>query len=95
MALCGLVQINHLPSVYIELVVGQKVFRKDISLSQFISMVSPDFFVQINRQIVVNLRHVTRLHDNVIEVGTEKFRVSVRRKTDVVSRYMKYDLEFR
>lgn len=79
---------------YVEILVGNSVFRKDISLNALEKQMDNRIFFRINRQYLVNLRYISSYTDNKIMVDKKFFLVSARRKKEFMKKYTEYDLRY-
>lgn len=80
---------------YVECMVGDKIFRKDISLNKLEEMLDKRLFARVNRQYIVNIRWVSEYYDGDFTIWNQKFQVSRRLKKDFEKKYMEFDLNYR
>ncbi len=80
---------------YSELCVGEKIFRRDCSLSEIEGMLNERLFARINRDMVVNLNFIEKYNDENVIIGYKEFRISRRRKKEFERKYMEFDLKYR
>ncbi|MBR4671330.1 MAG: response regulator transcription factor [Butyrivibrio sp.] len=79
---------------YVEIMVGDNVFRKDISLNALEEQLDDRIFFRINRQYLVNFRHISSYKKNKVVVNNKTFVISVRRHKEFFKKYMEYDLRY-
>lgn len=79
---------------YTEFVVDNKIFRREDSLKTILRELNPKLFYQISRQFVVNMHAIVDVEDNIVKIGKEELKVSVRIKKDFEKAYMEYDVNF-
>lgn len=80
---------------YAELCVGEKIFRRECSLSELEEILNDHIFARINRDIVLNLNFVEYCNEERVVVGTKEFRISRRRKKEFERKYIEFDLKYR
>ena len=79
---------------YVEIMAGESVFRKDISLNMLEEQMDNRIFFRVNRQYVVNFKYVSSYSKNKVVVNKKIFVISVRRQKEFLKRYMEYDLSY-
>ena len=79
---------------YTEFVVNNKIFRREDSLKTILRELTPKLFYQISRQYVVNMHAIDDVEDNIVKIGNEELKVSVRVRKDFEKAYMEYDVNF-
>ena len=80
---------------FIEAKVGNRLLRKEISLLKLEELLEENIFYRINREILVNMFYIGSYREGVITVGTQKFKVSRRRKKDFEKTFIEFDLKYR
>lgn len=79
---------------YAEFVVSGKRFRRETSLDDLEEILDQRLFVRIDRKTIVNLRWVQLYKNHCMQVVDRKFVISRRRRKEVESRYIEYDLHY-
>lgn len=80
---------------YSEVYVGNKVYRKNCSLDEFEKLLSKWLFVRINREVIINLFWIEQERKGTVQMQTEAFRVSRRRKKEFEHKNIEFDLKYR
>lgn len=80
---------------YVEFILKNGTFRKDISLTELEKMLDERFFFRINRQYIIDLRWVKKYKNGIIFMEDKNFRVSRRKKKEFERRYIEYDVGLR
>lgn len=80
---------------YVEIIAGNGVFRKDISLNALEEQLDKRIFFRINRQYLINLGYVDFYNKNYVKVGDNKYTIAIRRQRDFLNKYTEYDLNYR
>ena len=80
---------------YVEVIAGNSVFRKDVSLNVLEQHLDERLFLRINRQYLINLGYVDHYNKTSLMVGDMKFSIAVRRQKEFLNKYTKYDLNYR
>ena len=90
-------QIQYIQSYngYCELLVKNKIFRKEITLKEVEDTFPKEFFVRIHRQYVINMRWISSYDKGVVTIGKEKIGVSARKLKDFEAKYIAYDVKYR
>lgn len=79
---------------YSEFMVGNKIFRKDASLSELEEELDPRIFFRIHRQYIVNFSWIDEIQGDVLLVRGVKLPISRRRRKDVEKEFIKFDLQY-
>ena len=80
---------------YAEFIVNGKRFRKESSLDELEELLDKRVFVRINRKTILNMCWVQSYRNHCMQVTDREFVVSRRRRKEVESRYIEYDLHYR
>ena len=80
---------------FIEAIVGNRILRKEISLTKLEELLDRNIFYRINREIVVNMFHIGSYKNDIITIETQKFKVARRRKKDFEKAFIEFDLKYR
>lgn len=80
---------------YVEIIAGNTVFRKDVSLNMLEQQLDERIFFRINRQYLINLGYVDYFNKNYLMVGENKFTIAIRRQKEFMKKYTAYDLHYR
>lgn len=78
----------------VEAIVGEKVCRKELSLSAMKKELDPELFYQINRQNIVNLGAITSINDDSVILGSIEIPIATRTRHDFKQKYMEYDVNY-
>lgn len=90
-------QIQYIKSYngYCEFCIGDKMFRKEITLQEVEDTFPGVFFARIHRQYVVNLMWITKYVNGEVYFNNEKIKVSVRRLKEFEAKYVSYDIKYK
>lgn len=80
---------------FIEAKVGNRILRKEISLSNLEDILTEDIFYRINREILVNMFHIDSYQDGIVNVDAQTFKVARRRKKEFEKAFIAFDLKYR
>ena len=80
---------------YVEVIVGETVFRKDVSLKCLEEVLDKKRFFRVNRQFLVNLKYIESWKKNHIIIRGEKIIISHRRQKEFLDIYTEFDLKYR
>lgn len=80
---------------YVEVFVGNSVFRKDVSLDCLEQQLDERLFFRISRKYLISFAYVDSYNNSSVVVGDEELNIAVRRRNDFRIKYRKYDLEYR
>ena len=80
---------------FIEVKVGNRILRKEISLSKLEELLDREIFYRINREVVVNMFHIDNYKNDIINVETQTFKVARRRKKEFEKAFIEFDLKYR
>ncbi len=79
---------------YSEFLVGNRIFRKEISLNSIEEQLDTQFFSRIHRQYIVNMRWITSYDNGEVKVGKEVIPVSKRKRKEFEQEYIEFDLKY-
>lgn len=79
---------------YVELLVKDVLYRKNISMNQLEEQLDSRLFLKIHKSYIVNMRFITELQDNYMMVGKIRIPISRRNKRNVYDTYMKFDVTY-
>lgn len=80
---------------YSEFLVGNRIFRKEISLNSIEEQLDMQFFSRIHRQYIVNMRWIISYDNGKVRVGNQVIPVSKRKRKDFEQEYIEFDLKYR
>ena len=80
---------------YVEIIAGNGVFRKDISMNSLEEQLDNRLFFRVNRQYMINFKFIDSYKKNKVIAGSNSFVISVRRQKDFLKRYTEFDLRYR
>jgi len=80
---------------YSEFWVGDKQFRKDISLNELEKELDYRIFARIHRQFIVNMGWIEHRQDNAVTLKGRKIPISRRKRKEFESQYIIYDVHYR
>lgn len=79
---------------YTEFVVGDKVYRREESLSTIVEELNDKLFFKINRQTVVNMSAITDISATCVRIGAEEFSLATRVRKQFEKEYMEFDVNY-
>ena len=79
---------------YVEIMAGNSVFRKDISLNSLEKQLDNRIFFRVNRQYLVNFRYISSYSKNKAVVDKKTFVISIRRQKEFLKKFTEYDLRY-
>jgi DNA-binding LytR/AlgR family response regulator len=77
-----------------EFVVGNKKFRKVISLNELEKILDKNLFFRPNRQYMVNMLQIVRVQNGVIHLKEKNITISKRKKKSFQMAYVEFDLKY-
>ncbi len=80
---------------YSEFMVGNKFFRKDVSLNELEQQLDHRIFSRIHRQYIVNLNWIDKNLGDTLLVSGARLPISRRRRKDFEKEYIEFDLRYR
>lgn len=80
---------------YSEFLVGNRIFRKEISLNSIEEQLDMQFFSRIHRQYIVNMRWIISYDNGEVRVGNQVIPVSKRKRKEFEQEYIEFDLKYR
>lgn len=79
---------------YSEFLVGNRIFRKEVSLNNMEELLDRQFFSRIHRQYIINMRWITSYDNGEVKVGNQVIPVSKRKRKEFEQEYMEFDLKY-
>lgn len=79
---------------YSEFLVGNRIFRKEVSLNNMEELLDMQFFSRIHRQYIINMRWITSYDNGEVKVGNQVIPVSKRKRKEFEQEYMEFDLKY-
>lgn len=81
----------------VEFVLKEEVFRKETSLRELEKILDDRLFFRVNKQYIVNMKYIdmSKYKDGIINIGTAKIRVSIRKKKEFEKAYTVFDINYR
>lgn len=79
---------------YSEFLVGNRIFRKEVSLNNMEELLDRQFFSRIHRQYIINMRWITSYDNGEVIVGNQVIPVSKRKRKEFEQEYMEFDLKY-
>lgn len=79
---------------YSEFMVGNRIFRKEISLNNIEEQLDMQFFSRIHRQYIVNMRWITSYDNGEVRIGKQVIHVSKRKRKEFEQEYIEFDLKY-
>lgn len=80
---------------YSELLIKDKFFRSEESLTELEAKLDAVLFFRIHRKYIVNMLHITAYENGEVWLGDVKLPVSRRRKKEFEKAYMEFDILYR
>ncbi|MCR5667553.1 MAG: LytTR family DNA-binding domain-containing protein [Lachnospiraceae bacterium] len=80
---------------YVEVLVGNMVFRKDTSLKELEKQIDGKLFCRVNRQIVIGYRYLTDYTRDSVTVGGVKYKLTYNHQRELIDGFMRFDLDYR
>lgn len=80
---------------YVEVIVGDEVFRKEVSLNDLENQFDKRLFCRVNRQVIVNYQYISNYDKKYVFVDDIKFNISFRKYSEFIKKYMEFDLNCR
>ena len=78
-----------------EFLVGDQVFRKEISLNDLENVLDQKMFVRVHRQYIVNMGWIETYQDGRISIGGQCITVARRKRKEFERKYIEYDIQYR
>lgn len=78
----------------VEVLVGERCMRKEMTLTKLLEELDPRLFYQIDRSYVINMLHISRYRNGVIEMGDKKFTISRRRRKEFERIFQEFDITY-
>lgn len=72
---------------FTEICVGNKRFRKDISLSELEKVLDDKLFFRPNRQYMINMFYITKVENDIIQLNKEKIKIYRRKRISLIRNY--------
>lgn len=79
---------------YSEFWVGNRIFRKEISLNSIEEQLDMQFFSRIHRQYIINMRWITSYDNGEVRIGNQVIPVSKRKRKEFEQEYIEFDLKY-
>lgn len=76
---------------YVEFLIGDKLYRKDTSLSALEEVLDQRMFVRINRKQIINLKYVKQVTQEKYLFQDKELKIARGRKKDFFRTYQSYD----
>ena len=76
----------------VEVMAKGRLYRKDVSLSQFEKVLDECCFFRVHKAFIVNLMYVTDFTENEVMVGKVKIPLSRRQRKAFVNTFMEFDI---
>lgn len=80
---------------YIEVLVKNRIMRKDISLSKMEEILDQRLFYRVSREYLVNLYLIKKYKRGVINIGDYEIKVARRKRKDFEITFQQFDIEYR
>lgn len=79
----------------VEFILREGVFRKETSLKELETILDDRLFYRINKQCIVNMKHIDEYKSGVVSIDGTKLNVSIRKKKEFEKAYIMYDVNYR
>ena len=79
----------------VEFILREGVFRKETSLKELETILDDRLFYRINKQCIVNMKHIDEYKSGVVGIDGTKLNVSIRKKKEFEKAYIMYDVNYR
>ncbi|MBO5372892.1 MAG: response regulator transcription factor [Lachnospiraceae bacterium] len=79
---------------FVEAYVEGKWMRRRDTIAGMCEELDETLFYQIDRRFLVNMMHIDKYKNGVVEVAGERFKVSRRRRKDFEQAYREFDLKY-
>lgn len=79
----------------VEFILREGVFRKETSLKELEMILDDRLFYRINKQCIVNMKHIDEYKSGVVSIDGTKLNVSIRKKKEFEKAYIMYDVNYR
>lgn len=80
---------------YSEVIVGEDLYRSDLSLNELEEILDNRLFVRIHKQYIINMLYVERYDGDSIEINEKSIPISRRKKNDFRKEYTIFDINYR
>ncbi|MBA4686593.1 MAG: response regulator transcription factor [Candidatus Galacturonibacter soehngenii] len=90
-------EINYIVAYdsYANFILGNRVFRKNVSLNELETVLDKRIFFRINRKVIVNMLWIQEYKKGEIVINTEKMIVSRRKRKEFELAFIEYDIMHR
>ena len=78
-----------------EVIIGRESFQSGMTLADWEKVLDSRMFLQIHKSYIVNLSQIERIEDKLILKNGEILPIARRRKSELLKRFMQYDLRYR
>ena len=78
-----------------EVIIGRESFQSDMILAEWEDALDPRMFLQVHKSYIVNLSESERIEDKIMLKNGEILPVARRRKSELLNRFIQYDLRYR
>lgn len=78
-----------------EVIIGRESFQSGMTLADWEKVLDLRMFLQIHKSYIVNLSQIERIEDKLILKNGEILPIARRRKSELLKRFMQYDLRYR
>ena len=78
-----------------EVIIGRESFQSGMTLADWEKVLDSRMFLQVHKSYIVNLSQIERIEDKIILKNGEILPIARRRKSELLKRFMQYDLRYR
>ncbi len=78
-----------------EVIIGRASFQSGMTLAEWEKVLDARMFLQVHKSHIVNLSEIERIEDKIMLKNGEILPVARRRKSELLNRFIQYDLRYR
>lgn len=78
-----------------EVIIGRDIFQSGMTLGEWEKELDPRLFLQVHRSYIMNLSQIERIEDRIILKSGEIVPLARRRKSELMRKFIQFDLKYR